>query len=82
MLKRKIEVCECFTRARLTSGISHSPQKYYVSGELIRNSIAEGQPGLPLYVDLQFIDSKTCKPVPSLYVDFWHVSFLFFFPLN
>ncbi|OWZ09461.1 hypothetical protein PHMEG_00017837 [Phytophthora megakarya] len=47
---------------------------YYVSGELIRSDIREDQPGIDLYVDLQFIDVNTCSPVSELYVDFWHAN--------
>ncbi|KAE8372306.1 Intradiol ring-cleavage dioxygenase [Aspergillus bertholletiae] len=45
---------------------------YYVSGELIRSSIAEDQQGVPLYLDIQLIDTNTCEPVPQVYLDFWH----------
>ncbi|OQV26246.1 hypothetical protein BV898_00364 [Hypsibius exemplaris] len=45
---------------------------FYVSGELIRRDIREDQPGIDLYVDFQFIDINTCRPVADLYVDVWH----------
>ncbi|KAE8417724.1 Intradiol ring-cleavage dioxygenase [Aspergillus pseudocaelatus] len=45
---------------------------YYVSGELIRNNIVEDQEGVPLYLDIQLIDTNTCEPVPQVYLDFWH----------
>ncbi|KAI9375561.1 Intradiol ring-cleavage dioxygenase [Aspergillus egyptiacus] len=45
---------------------------YYVAGEMIRNNLIEDQPGVPLYLDIQLIDSNTCKPVPDVYIDFWH----------
>ncbi|RJE26232.1 Extracellular dioxygenase [Aspergillus sclerotialis] len=45
---------------------------YYVTGELIRKNIVEGQPGVPLYLDVQMIDTNTCEPVPNIYLDFWH----------
>ncbi|KAE8384116.1 Intradiol ring-cleavage dioxygenase [Aspergillus alliaceus] len=45
---------------------------YYVSGELIRDNIIEGQEGVPLYLDIQLIDTNTCEPVPQVYLDFWH----------
>ncbi|KAL1634442.1 hypothetical protein SLS58_010683 [Diplodia intermedia] len=44
---------------------------YYVTGELIRSDVTEGQPGVPLHLDLQFIDVNTCEPVPNLYIDIW-----------
>ncbi|RHZ54003.1 intradiol ring-cleavage dioxygenase [Aspergillus thermomutatus] len=45
---------------------------YYVSGELIRKDITEDQAGVPLYVDIQMVDSSTCEPVTGVYLDFWH----------
>ncbi|RMJ23509.1 Extracellular dioxygenase [Aspergillus sp. HF37] len=45
---------------------------YYVTGELIRSDITDGQPGVPLYLDMQMINTKTCEPVPDIYMDFWH----------
>ncbi|CRG92436.1 hypothetical protein PISL3812_09495 [Talaromyces islandicus] len=45
---------------------------YYVSGELIRENVIEDQPGVPLYLDIQLIDSSTCEPVPSSFVEIWH----------
>ncbi|KAG7375759.1 hypothetical protein PHYBOEH_002053 [Phytophthora boehmeriae] len=58
----------CLLEPEVTSG------PYYVSGELIRNDIRESQPGIDLYVDLQFIDVNTCTAVNDLYVDFWHAN--------
>jgi protocatechuate 3,4-dioxygenase beta subunit len=43
-----------------------------VTGELIRSDITDGQPGVPLYLDMQMINTKTCEPVPDIYMDFWH----------
>ncbi|KAF9887934.1 hypothetical protein FE257_009456 [Aspergillus nanangensis] len=45
---------------------------YYVTGELIRRNIVEDQAGVPLYLDIQMIDTNTCEPVPQIYLDFWH----------
>ncbi|KAJ5663236.1 hypothetical protein N7507_003967 [Penicillium longicatenatum] len=45
---------------------------YYVSGELIRESIAETQSGVPLYMDIQVLDTNTCEPLPNIYMDLWH----------
>jgi protocatechuate 3,4-dioxygenase beta subunit len=39
---------------------------------LIRQNVTESQPGVPLTVDIQMIDINTCKPIPSIYLDFWH----------
>lgn len=56
----------CLLEPEVTQG------PYYVKGEFIRNDIRETQAGIDLYMDLQFIDVNTCKPVENLYVDFWH----------
>ncbi|KAL1969565.1 hypothetical protein VTN77DRAFT_9003 [Rasamsonia byssochlamydoides] len=45
---------------------------YYVTGELIRNNIVEDQEGVPLYMDIQLIDTNTCEPVPDVFMDLWH----------
>lgn len=45
---------------------------YYVDGELIRTDITDGEPGVFSHVDLQFINIKTCKPIPNLLIDIWH----------
>ncbi|ETO61987.1 hypothetical protein F444_20066 [Phytophthora nicotianae P1976] len=58
----------CLLEPEVTEG------PYYVAGELIRSDIRENQPGIDLYMDLQFIDVNTCSPVNDLYVDFWHAN--------
>ncbi|KAI1855796.1 hypothetical protein JX265_012241 [Neoarthrinium moseri] len=45
---------------------------YFVSGELIREDITDGETGVPLHLDLQFVDVNTFEPVPDLMVDIWH----------
>ncbi|KAJ5855033.1 hypothetical protein N7534_007576 [Penicillium rubens] len=45
---------------------------YYVTGELVRENIAESQEGIPLYMDIQLIDTNTCEPIPEIYMDLWH----------
>ncbi|KAG5957310.1 hypothetical protein E4U58_006191, partial [Claviceps cyperi] len=47
---------------------------YYVAGEYLRRDISENEPGVPIYVDFQFVDVKTCEAVPHLIVDMWHAS--------
>ncbi|KAH8658738.1 Intradiol ring-cleavage dioxygenase [Tricladium varicosporioides] len=44
---------------------------YYVKGEQIRSNVREKQPGVPMHLEMQFIDIKTCKPVPEVLVDIW-----------
>lgn len=45
---------------------------YYVLGELIRSDVTEGQAGVDLYLDVQYIDINTCEPVSGLYIDIWN----------
>ncbi|KAH9905675.1 Intradiol ring-cleavage dioxygenase [Xylariomycetidae sp. FL2044] len=44
---------------------------YYVSGELMRSDVVEDQVGVPLYLDVQMIDTTTCEPLEGVAVDFW-----------
>lgn len=44
---------------------------YYVEGELIRSNITEDQIGIPMHMEIQFVDVNTCKPVPALFIDIW-----------
>lgn len=45
---------------------------YFVNGELIRTNIVEDQQGVPLFLDVQLLDTSTCEPIPAVFVDFWH----------
>lgn len=45
---------------------------YYVDGELIRRDVMEDQEGVPLFLDIQFLDTSTCDPVPAVFIDLWH----------
>ncbi|RAO65986.1 uncharacterized protein BHQ10_001998 [Talaromyces amestolkiae] len=45
---------------------------YYITGEYIRENVIEDQAGVPLYLDIQIVDSSTCEPVPQSYIDIWH----------
>ncbi|KHN94900.1 Intradiol ring-cleavage dioxygenase, core [Metarhizium album ARSEF 1941] len=47
---------------------------YYVAGESVRSDITESQPGIPVEVDVQFIDATTCRPVVGKYVDLWQAN--------
>ncbi|KAA8903853.1 Intradiol ring-cleavage dioxygenase [Sphaerosporella brunnea] len=54
----------------LTPEVTVGP--YYAEEELIRSEISEGQEGIELLLDFQFVDVKTCLPVPNAMVDIWH----------
>lgn len=45
---------------------------YYVTGEMIRKNVTEGQAGIPMYLEVQYLDITTCAPVEALYVDVWN----------
>lgn len=45
---------------------------YYVLGELVRSDVKEGQAGVDLYLDVQYIDINTCEPAQGLFVDVWN----------
>ncbi|KAI1811800.1 aromatic compound dioxygenase [Poronia punctata] len=47
---------------------------YWVGGEFIRSNIVEDQEGIPVHLDLQFVDVNTCKPVPDALVDLWQAN--------
>ncbi|KAF2090984.1 aromatic compound dioxygenase [Saccharata proteae CBS 121410] len=44
---------------------------YYVLGEYIRQDVTEGQAGMPVHLDMQFVDTNTCEPVEGLLIDIW-----------
>ncbi|KAI3557875.1 hypothetical protein CABS01_07719 [Colletotrichum abscissum] len=47
---------------------------FYVEGELDRFDLTDGQSGIPMYLDLQIIDTETCQPVPDIWVEVWHTN--------
>lgn len=47
---------------------------YYVLGEYVRSDITDGQVGVPMHMDLQFVDVTTCLPVPQMAADVWHAN--------
>lgn len=44
---------------------------YYVAGELIREDITEGQRGIPLHVEIEFVDVANCRAIPQMAIDLW-----------
>ncbi|KEP49609.1 dioxygenase [Rhizoctonia solani 123E] len=54
----------------LTPEVTQGP--YHILGEMVRQNITEGQAGVPLTVEVDFIDIETCEAVPNLWVDAWH----------
>lgn len=60
------------TSCILTPLVTDGP--YYVTGEQIRKNVTEGQAGIPLYLEVQYLDISTCLPVPDIYVDIWNAN--------
>ncbi|PWY75626.1 extracellular dioxygenase [Aspergillus eucalypticola CBS 122712] len=56
----------CIVQPEVTQG------PYYIAGELNRRNVAEDQAGVPLFMDIQLIDTNTCEPLPNIYTDIWH----------
>lgn len=56
----------CLLQPEVTQG------PYYVDGEMIRSDLTEDQEGVPLFLDIQFLDTSTCEPVSAVFVDLWH----------
>lgn len=47
---------------------------YFVGGEYVRSEVTEGQDGIPIHLDMQFIDIETCEPIPNMLVDIWQAN--------
>ncbi|KAL4880110.1 Intradiol ring-cleavage dioxygenase [Aspergillus karnatakaensis] len=45
---------------------------FWVKGELVRYDIGDGEEGVPVYLEGQFIDINTCEPIKDLYWDVWN----------
>lgn len=47
---------------------------YYVVGEYLRSNVIEDQycDGVPLFLEVQYVDITTCEPVPAVAVDVWN----------
>ncbi|KXT01611.1 hypothetical protein AC578_8017 [Pseudocercospora eumusae] len=56
----------CLLQPEVTQG------PYYIDGELIRSDMSEDQAGVPLFLDIQIVDTSTCEPVPAVFMDIWH----------
>ncbi|KAF9476770.1 extracellular dioxygenase-like protein [Pholiota conissans] len=59
---------DCVLQPEVTVG------PYWVKGEMVRNDIAEDQPGTPLYMELQIIDTTNCQPLSGAFVDVWQAN--------
>jgi len=60
------------TSCILTPEVTDGP--YYVTGELIPKNVTGGQAGIPLNIEVQYLDINTCLRLPSLDVDIWNAN--------
>ncbi|KAK3936128.1 putative gpi anchored dioxygenase [Diplogelasinospora grovesii] len=44
---------------------------YFVQGEQIRSNVTENLVGVPIHMEMQFIDVNTCRPAENLFIDIW-----------
>lgn len=42
-----------------------------IDGEYIRSNVIEDQQGVPVTLDMQFIDVETCEPVRDAVIEIW-----------
>lgn len=48
-----------------------------IDGEYIRSNVIEDQEGVPVTLDMQFIDVETCEPVQGAVIEIWSKPLLF-----
>ena len=62
------------TSCILTPTVTDGP--YYVWGEVVRSNVKEElySSGVDLYLEVQYIDINTCRPVPGALVDIWQAN--------
>ncbi|PSR82750.1 dioxygenase [Coniella lustricola] len=44
----------------------------YPNSQTLRQDMSEGQPGVPLTLDVGVMDIETCEPLEGVMVNFWH----------
>ena len=44
---------------------------HYLPRDLLRSNITEGQPGIPVHLVYEVIDTQTCRPLAEAWVDTW-----------
>lgn len=47
---------------------------FYVLGEYVRSDLTDGQAGVPIVSDYQFIDVSTCEPLVGVWADVWNAN--------
>ncbi|KAI5926470.1 protocatechuate 3,4-dioxygenase beta subunit [Camillea tinctor] len=57
----------CILTEEVTAGPYVWPQS-----QTLRQDITEGQPGIPMILDIGVMDMETCEPLPDVLVDIWY----------
>ncbi|PSR90328.1 Intradiol ring-cleavage dioxygenase [Coniella lustricola] len=47
---------------------------FYVLGEYVRSDVTDGEPGVPIVSNYQFIDVNTCEPLAGVWADVWNAN--------
>lgn len=47
---------------------------HYIADGLIRSVIHDHEPGIPMFIDVQVVNVRTCKPIPDVYLDIYHAN--------
>lgn len=47
---------------------------FYVPGEYVRSDLTDGEVGVSVISDLQFIDVSTCEPLVGVWADVWNAN--------
>lgn len=55
---------------RLSAEQTEGP--YYLDRALLRQDITEGRPGLPLSLQFEVLDARTCRPLAGAALEIWH----------
>ncbi|KAL1740031.1 Intradiol ring-cleavage dioxygenase [Schizophyllum fasciatum] len=53
----------------VTPEVTQGP--YHVLGEIVRQNMTEDQAGVPLEINVDFIDINTCEPLANYWIDMW-----------
>ncbi|KAF4917902.1 hypothetical protein CGCVW01_v009407 [Colletotrichum viniferum] len=66
------DVFSANTSCVLSPEITGGP--YYVVGEYMRSNVIESEfcDGVPVFLEVQYVDVNTCDPVPQVAVDVWN----------
>lgn len=58
----------CILSPEVTAG------PYYIVGEYLRSNVIETEycDGVPLFLEVQYVDVNTCEPLPAVAVDIWN----------